>query len=48
MRLGKEKACRQLLRTQIEASEAEMSERVSRAFGLSQEEFKSVMEAVSS
>jgi hypothetical protein len=47
-RLEKEKAARQAIRTQIEAAEAEMSERISRAFGLSQVEFKSVMEAVSS
>ena len=47
-RLEKEKAARQAIRTQIEAAEAELSERVSRTFGLSQAEFKAVMEAVSS
>jgi hypothetical protein len=47
-RLEKEKAARQALRTQIEAADAEMSERVSQAFGLSQVEFKATMEAVSS
>jgi hypothetical protein len=47
-RLAKGKAARQGLRIQIEAAEADMSERVSRAFGLSQSEFKTVMDAVSS
>jgi hypothetical protein len=48
VRLEKEKVTRQGLRAQIEAAEAEMSERVSRAFGLNEMEFKAVMEAVSS
>jgi hypothetical protein len=47
-RLAKEKAARQTIRSQIESAEAELSERVARALGLSQEEFKTVMEAVSS
>jgi Eco57I restriction-modification methylase/TaqI-like C-terminal specificity domain len=47
-RLEKEKAARQNIRSRIEAAEAELSERVARAFGLSQAEFKVVMEAVSS
>jgi hypothetical protein len=46
--VGSLKAARQTIRSQIESAEAELSERVARAFGLSQEEFKTVMEAVSS
>jgi hypothetical protein len=47
-RLAKEKATRQSIRSQIEAAEDELSERVSHAFGLGQVEFKTVMEAVAS
>jgi hypothetical protein len=47
-RFGKEKAARAAIRAQIESAEAELSERVARAFGLSQVEFKTVMDAVSS
>ncbi len=47
-RLAKAKAARQPIRTRIEAAEVELSERVARAFGLNAEEFKIVMEAVSS
>jgi hypothetical protein len=47
-RLDKEKSARQGIRSKIEAAEAELNERVARAFGLTQAEFKTVMEAVSS
>lgn len=44
----KETTARQAIRSEIESAEAELSERVARAFGLSQAEFSAVMEAVSS
>ena len=47
-RLAKEKAARQAIRARIETAEAELSERVSRAFGLNQVEFRTMMEAVAS
>jgi hypothetical protein len=46
--VAKEKASHRALRAQIESAEAELSERVSHAFGLGAAEFKAVMEVVAS
>jgi hypothetical protein len=46
-RLAKEKEARQAIRTHIESAEAELTERVARTFGLSQLDFRTVMQAVS-